>query len=81
MKKLILLFFTITIISCKTYQDDRNITEKVFQYHLYTVENFVKVGYVDNSDCLFRSIEFLEKLTGIKCEYTEQYVSLYSPTN
>lgn len=81
MKKIILLLFTTTIFSCKTYQDERNITEKVFLYHLYTVENFVKVGYMDNSECLYRSIEFLEKLTNIKCESTQQYVDLYAPTN
>ena len=67
-------------MSCKSTLQDKSMLQKVFGYHIGVVENFNESRYIDDDSSLRRSIDFLERTTKIKSEFTEQYVMLYTPS-
>ncbi|MFP9100652.1 hypothetical protein ACLI09_16505 [Flavobacterium sp. RHBU_24] len=79
MKYMYVIIFFI-IISCKPSYRDKDMAERVFRYHIGVVENFIRVGYIDNDTPLRNSMLFLEKLTKMKGDISEQMVTWYTPT-
>lgn len=82
MKKIICALVTLILLaSCKSVapssQDNKGIS--VFNMNLTVVQNYFLVGYVDDDTCLNRSIEFLEKITQIKCNVPAEYLTRYEP--
>lgn len=71
-----ILFLT----SCKSIQNNRSLSDKIFNYHIGVVDNFIKSEYIDDDTSLRRSIEFLERITKIKSDYSDQYVMFCNPT-
>ncbi|MCL9807730.1 hypothetical protein NAT51_19595 [Flavobacterium amniphilum] len=68
------------LISCKSVKENRTISNQIFSYHIGVIENYVNIGYTDNTTCLDNSIVFLESITKIQCDSQDQRVILYTPS-
>ena len=80
------IFYIIALIlSLLSYKSISQTYDKkaqsVFNMNLTIVENYFIVGYVEDYSCLNRAIDFLEKISEIKCNVPAEYLTRYEPTN
>lgn len=83
MKKAICVLVTLILLASFKSVTPSNHDKKgisVFNMNLTIVQNYFLVGFVDDDTCLNRSIEFLEKITKIKCNVPSEYLTRYEPS-
>ncbi|WP_162926909.1 hypothetical protein [Flavobacterium psychrotrophum] len=79
-RKLLIIIGIISLISCKSLPMQNDKACSIVLYHIDIVESFVKKGYIEDATSLYCSIVFLEELTKIKSDYTEEKDMFYIPT-
>ena len=81
-KKMIYTFISVFLLvgfkpSIVSSQDK---AESVYKTNIAIVENFLKVGFIEEESTLSNSIVFLEQLTKIKSDFKDQFQMFYTPT-
>lgn len=81
-KEVIYTFISVfLLVGCKpSMVSSQDKVESVYKTNIAIVENFIKVGFIEEESTLSNSIVFLEQLTKIKSDFKDQFQMFYTPT-